>query len=180
MMKAMELPYGHSSRTIEIPAENLAWVEGPRYAEAIPDIAAAVRQAIRNPIGSPTLAELAERHGRRTLLLVDDSTRSTPQRLILPILLDELNDAGIPDSEISIMIALGTHRHMHHHELTERVGEAVFHRVPVFNLSHDPKDFVDLGVSPLGIPIQVSKRFLESEISIAIGNIIPHMYAGWS
>jgi len=180
MMKTVNLPYGHSSRTIEIPAKNLAWIEGPSYAPVIPDIEFAVRQAIRNPIGSPTLAELVQRHGKRTLLLVDDSTRSTPQALILPILLDELNAAGVPDNEISIMIALGTHRHMRHHELTERVGEAVFHRVPVSNMSQDPKDFVDLGVTPLGIPIQVSRRYLESDISIAIGNIIPHMYAGWS
>jgi nickel-dependent lactate racemase len=94
--------------------------------------------------------------------------------------LDELNAAGVCDGDIAIMIALGTHRQMHHHELTQRVGEAVFHRVPVFNLSQDPKDFVDLGVTPLGIPIQVSRQFLDSQISIAIGNIVPHMYAGWS
>jgi nickel-dependent lactate racemase len=179
-MTSITLPYGHSDRTIEIPTKNLAWIEGPRHAPVIPDIAAAVRHAIQNPIGSPTLAELAARHGKRTLLLVDDSTRSTPQALILPILLDELNKAGIADSDISVMIALGTHRRMQQREVAERVGEAVLHRVPVNNLSHDPKDFVDLGVTPLGIPIHVSRQYLESEISIAIGNIIPHMYAGWA
>ena len=180
MMKKITLPYGHEERVIEIPAENLAWVEGPRYATPIPDIEAAVRHAIRNPIGSPTLAELVARHGTQTLLLVDDSTRSTPQKLILPILLDELNAAGVPDSEISAMIALGTHRRMEHKEIAERVSEAVLHRIPVTNLSFDPKDFVDLGVTPLGIPIHVSRRYLESPITIAIGNIIPHMYAGYA
>jgi len=179
-MKSITLPYGHSTRTIDVPSKNLAWIEGPGHGPAIPDIAAAVRNAIRNPIGSPTLGELVKRHGKRTLLLVDDSTRSTPQALILPILLDELNAAGVSDSDISIMVALGTHRHMRHRELAERVGAAVLNRVPVFNLSQDPKDFVDLGVTPLGIPIHVSRRYLESEISIAVGNIIPHMYAGWA
>ena len=180
MMKQIKLPYGHEERTIEIPSENLAWIEGPKHAPPIPDINAAVRDVIRNPIGSPTLTELVARHGKRTLLLVDDSTRSTPQKLILPILLDELNAAGVPDSEISAMIALGTHRRMEHKEIAERVSEAVLHRIPVTNLSHDPKDFVDLGVTPLGIPIHVSRRYLESPITIAIGNIIPHMYAGYA
>jgi nickel-dependent lactate racemase len=180
MSQSITLRYGHGSRVVEIPAENLAWIVGPKKAPALADVAAAVRHAIRNPIGSPTLAELVARHGKRTLLLVDDSTRITPQALILPILLDELNAAGVADSDISIMIALGTHRQMHHHELTQRVGEAVFHRVQVFNLSQDPKDFIDLGVTPLGIPIEVSRQFLDSQISIAIGNIVPHMYAGWS
>ncbi len=180
MMKKISLPYGHEERTIEVPSENLAWIEGPRHAPPIPDIEAAVRDAIRNPIGSPTLAELVARHGKRTLLLIDDSTRSTPQRLIIPILLDELNAAGVPDSEISGMIALGTHRWMKYDEIAHRVGEGVLKRISVTNMSHDPKEFEDLGVTPLGIPIHVSRRYLESPITIAIGNIIPHMYAGWA
>jgi nickel-dependent lactate racemase len=180
MMRKITLPYGHQERTIEIPEANLAWIEGPRHAEPIPDIEAAVRQAIRNPIGSPTLAELVQRHGKRTLILVDDSTRSTPQKLILPILLDELNAAGVPDSDISGMIALGTHRWMSEAEIEQRVGSDVLKRIPVTNMSHDPSDFKDLGVTPLGIPVHVNRRYLETPITIAVGNIIPHMYAGWA
>lgn len=179
-MKKIELPYGRDRRTIEIPEQNLAWIEGPHSAPAIPDPADAVRRAIRDPIGGPTLAELVTRHGKRTLLLVDDSTRLTPQRVILPILLDELNSVGVADSEISVMIALGTHRGMQHEEIAERVGEAVMHRVPVANLCHNPADFVDLGVSPLGIPVRISRRYYETPITIAVGSIAPHMYAGWS
>ncbi len=180
MMKRITLPYGHEERTIEIPEENLAWIEGPRHAAPIADIPAAVRHAIRNPIGSPKLVELVARHGKRTLILVDDSTRTTPQKIILPILLDELNAAGVPDSEISGMIALGTHRRMSDKEIAARVGEDVLRRISVTNMSHKPEDFVDLGVSPLGIPIQISRRYLETPITIAVGNIIPHMYAGWA
>lgn len=180
MMKKITLPYGHEERTIEIPEENLAWIEGPRRAPPIAGMEAAIRDAIRKPIGSPTLAELVARHGKRTLILVDDSTRSTPQKLILPILLDELNAAGVPDSEISGVVALGTHRWMSEEEIAARVGESVLRRISVTNLSHKPEDFVDLGVSPLGIPIQISRRYLETPITIAVGNIIPHMYAGWA
>ena len=141
MMKKITLPYGHEQRTIEIPEENLAWIEGPRHAPPIADIPAAVRHAIRNPIGSPTLAELVARHGKRTLILIDDSTRTTPQKLVLPILLDELNAAGVPDSEISGMIALGTHRWMSDEEIAARVGEAVLRRISVTNMSHKPRRF---------------------------------------
>jgi nickel-dependent lactate racemase len=179
-MKKITLPYGHEQRVIEIPEENLAWIEGPRHAPPLPDIPAAVRHAIRNPIGSPTLSQLVARHGKRTLILIDDSTRSTPQKLILPILLDELNAAGVPDSEIAGMIALGTHRWMSEAEIEARVGKAVLHRIPVTNMSHKREDFVDLGTTPLGIPIHISRRYLETPITIAVGNIIPHMYAGWA
>jgi len=180
MNARITLPYGHETRTIEIPEENLRWISGPKMAPPLADLKEAVKAAIRNPIGSPSLAELVARHGRQTLILVDDSTRSTPQELILPILLDELNAAGVGDGDITIMVALGTHRRMNQQELTARVGEAVFHRVAVLNLSQKSEDFVDLGVTPLGIPVQVSRRYLEAQISIAVGNIIPHMYAGWA
>lgn len=180
MIKQITLPYGHERRTIEIPEENLAWIEGPRHADPIPNIEVVIRDAIRNPIGSPKLAELIARYGKRTLILVDDSTRSTPQKLILPILLDELNTAGVPDSEISGMIALGTHRWMNDTEIEQRVGTEVLKRIRVTNMSHDPKNFKDLGVTPLGIPIHVNRRYLDTPITIAVGNIIPHMYAGWS
>jgi nickel-dependent lactate racemase len=180
MNTTITLPYGHQTRTIEIPKENLLWVTGPRKAPPIEDLKGVVKAAIRNPIGSPSLAELVARHGKQTLILIDDSTRSTPQELILPILLDELNAAGVTDADISIMVALGTHRAMNEQELTARVGKAVFQRVAVTNLSQKPEDFVDLGVTPLGIPVQVSRRYLEAQITIAVGNIIPHMYAGWA
>jgi nickel-dependent lactate racemase len=180
MMRQIRLPYGHEHRTIEVPEENLAWVEGPKNAPPVADLGEAVRSAIRNPIGSPPLSELVLRHGRRTLILVDDSTRSTPQALILPILLDELNAAGVADRDISIVVALGTHRRMNRDELTARVGEVICNRVTVGNLSQKPEDFVNLGVTPLGIPIHISRQYLDCDISIAVGNIIPHMYAGWA
>lgn len=178
--KIITLPYGHETRAVAIPEANLAWVDGPKSAPPVADLRGAVRDAIRNPIGSPSLKQLVEKHGKKTLIMVDDGTRSTPQALILPILLDELNEAGVPDSEISIMVGLGTHRRMNEAELSDRVGEAIYRRVPVENLPQKPEDFVDMGVTPLGVPIHVSRRYLESEISIAVGNIIPHMYAGWA
>lgn len=180
MNRKITLPYGHTQREIEVPEEHLSWINGPQAAAPVPDVAQAVVQAIRNPIGSPGLAALAAAHGKRTLILVDDGTRSTPQKQILPVLLDELNAAGVPDSAIEVMIALGTHRPMSPEEIEQRIGAATCRRVRVENLSQKPEDFVDLGVTPLGVPIQVSRKYLESDLSIAVGNIIPHMYAGWA
>jgi nickel-dependent lactate racemase len=180
MNKEITLPYGHEKVSIEIPEVNLAWVDGPKQVPAVQDLAGAVREALAKPIGSPSLRELVAKHGKKTIILIDDGTRNTPQTLILPVLLDELAAVGLSTSDICIMVALGTHRAMGRAELIKRVGQEVFDRVEVINLSQKPEDFVDLGVTPLGIPIQVSRRYLESDISIAVGNIIPHMYAGWA
>jgi nickel-dependent lactate racemase len=180
MNQEILLPYGHTTKTLRVPESNLAWVVGPKDAPPVANLADAVRSAMRAPIGAPSLRELVARHGTRTVILVDDGTRSTPQKDILPILLDESNTAGVPDRDITALIALGTHRAMSESECTARYGMAVCARIHIENLSHDPRDFVDLGVTPLGIPIHVSRKYLESDISIAVGNIIPHMYAGWA
>ncbi|MBI5304446.1 MAG: nickel-dependent lactate racemase [Chloroflexi bacterium] len=180
MDKEITLPYGHDTKTLCVPEENLAWVVAPENAAAVLDLAAAVRSAIHSPIGSPALPELVARYGTKTVILVDDGTRSTPQQAILPILLDELNAAGVPDRDIIALIALGTHRAMNEAERIARYGGTICARIRVENLSSDPADFCDLGVTPLGVPIFISRRYLESQISIAVGNIIPHMYAGWA
>ncbi len=179
-MKTIEIPYGHTSKSISVPENNLAWICAPKNEPPIDDLEIAIHHALLNPIDSPSLKALVTQHGRKTVIIVDDNTRATPQSIILPILLDELNRAGVADDDITILIALGTHRPMDENESIERFGKAVMERVKVVNLSHHPNDFENLGVSPLGIPIEVSRLYLESDMSIAVGNIIPHMYAGWA
>lgn len=180
MNKEIIIPYGHETKTLKIPETNLAWVKGPKYVPPVENLSEAVRVAIQAPIDSPTLKELVTHHGTKTVILVDDNTRVTPQKFILPVLLDELNKAGVSDSDITVLIALGTHRAMERTECIERYGKNVMNRVKVLNLPQQPDDFVDLGETPSGVPIHVSRLYLESDLSIAVGNIIPHMYAGWA
>ncbi len=176
----VEIPYGNTRLAFEVPTANLVWIASPNPSEPLADLRAAVRRAIRAPIASPPLPELVRQCGTDTVLLVDDGTRSTPQNLILPILLDELNAAGVPDRDITAVIALGTHRPMSREECAERFGHEVVQRIRVENLPAEPAEFRSLGTTPLGVPISVYTRYLDSALSIAVGNIIPHMYAGWA
>lgn len=178
--KEVRIPYGDDAKLLKVPEANLAWVVGPKYVPPVSDLPEAVRQALAAPIGSPSLTELVAERGTKTMILVDDGTRSTPQREILPVLLAELNAAGVADGDITVMIALGTHRPMDAAERAERYGQEVVDRVNVINLPQGPEDFEDLGTTPSGVPIQVSRLYLQSQITIAVGNVIPHMYAGWA
>lgn len=179
-LKEVRIPYGHGAKTVRVPEANLAWVVGPKYVPPVKDLVQAVRAALAAPIGTPSLKELVAQHGTKTMILVDDGTRNTPQKQILPVLLEELNAAGVADSDITVMIALGTHRPMNEAERARRYGQEVVQRVNVINLPQGPDDFEDLGTTPSGVPIHVSRLYLESEISIAVGNVVPHMYAGWA
>jgi len=160
--------------------KNLIYVVGPRRVSSLSDPAWTVKQALIKPSGSPLLCDLVHRGGR-VLILVDDLTRPTPQAIILPVLLDELNKIGIPDKDISLLIALGTHRKMSLEEIEARFGPQVTSRVSVFN--HDCRNDHELvlwGHSPLGVPIVINHMVLEADMVIGCGSIVPHAQVGWA
>nr|MBP8036517.1 DUF2088 domain-containing protein [Negativicutes bacterium] len=99
---------------------------------ALPDPAAAVLAAIRNPIGTPPLREIVK-PGQTVAFIVNDPTRIARSYIFMPVLLDELNAVGVPDSDMRIVFALGTHRAMTEEEMVEAVGEAVAKRVKMYN-----------------------------------------------
>jgi len=176
-----DLLYGLTTVKVSLPLHQVAWVVSPRRLEPVQDVMAEVRRALAQPIGSPDLATLVRQRGKKTVILVDDYTRATPAAAVLRPLLAELNAAGVADEDITLLTALGTHRAMTETECAERYGADVVRRVRVVN--HDWQDqanLVELGRTKSGIPIVLNRRFLEAELKIATGNIIPHIYAGWS
>ncbi len=180
-LRHITIPYGHDKRVAHVLEDRLAWVVSPADLPTVPDVTATVRQALHQPIGCPPLPQLINQRGGTVVILVDDNTRPTPQHLLLPPLIDELNAAGIPDADITVLIALGTHRPMTSAECRAHYGDAVVDRVRVENLDNaNPAAFVDVGQTKSGIPVQVARRYMDAHVKIAVGNIIPHMYAGWS
>ena len=138
-----------------------------------------VRAALRRPIGAPPLDQIVRPHGR-VAILADDVTRPTPQRQILPVLLDVLNEAGVPDRDVTVIVALGTHRYMTRAEMREHLGDEVCARVSVLNHTwKDADTFVDLGTTPRGTPLKVNRLAYEADLLIGVGSIVPHIYAGW-
>jgi phosphoglycerate dehydrogenase-like enzyme/nickel-dependent lactate racemase len=177
----IELPYGQLKKAVMVPSENLVWNASPDGQPGVSDPVSAIRQAIEHPIGSPSLRRLAHNLKGEVVILVDDGTRVTPQALILPILLDELNRAGVPDEHIFLLVATGTHRPMTSEEQLDRFGGRVLERVRVENLDAEAPDaFVELGTTPSGVPVQVSRRYYEAALKIGVGNIVPHPTAGYS
>ncbi|GAB4533795.1 MAG: nickel-dependent lactate racemase [Anaerolineae bacterium] len=176
----ISLPYGDGQVTAHLPARNLMAVLSPRQVTPCLDAAAEVERALSNPIGMPPLA-VAARGARQAVIIADDLTRQTPLRLIIPYLLDELNLAGLSDEAISILIALGTHRPMSQEEILARFGPEVVGRLPVLNHPwNEPGQLADLGATPNGTPIQVSRMALEADFLIGVGSIVPHHISGFS
>nr|MDO8109940.1 nickel-dependent lactate racemase [Candidatus Sigynarchaeota archaeon] len=136
-----------------------------------------IEDAIDNPIGTPTLSELAK--GKRNVAIaVDDISRSTRLESILKVVLKRLNDAGIPDDKVTIIAALGSHRPMVRQDFVKKLGKEILDRCNVVN--HSPfLNLVKVGVSKLGTPVIVNKTYHDADLKIAVGGVVPHPLAGF-
>jgi nickel-dependent lactate racemase len=179
-LRPIALPYGEREITLRLTARNLGAVLTPRPAPVCPNPAAEVRRALSSPIGMESLAAAA-RGARRVVIIADDLTRQTPVDVIIPLLLDELQAGGIRAGQVGVLIALGTHRPMSQAEIQARFGTEVTRRVPVVNHPwQDPAQLADLGVTPNGTPIQVSRLAVEADFLVGLGSVVPHHIPGYS
>lgn len=143
------------------------------------DPAAAIREAIRNPIGSKPLREIV-RPGETVAFIVNDPTRVANSHVFLPILLAELNAVGIPDRDMRIVFALGTHRLMSEAEMESAVGPAVAARVKMYNSDcRDDSQFKYFGETSRGTPVYFHKRVVEADHIICTGSVVHHFFAGF-
>ena len=176
----LTIPFVERSLELEIPAGNLIFDVAPRDVLAVPDFANTIRQALANPIGTPRLMDMVQ-SGMKVILICDDNTRVTPVRQIIPLLLEELNRAGIPDRDIRIILASGTHRQMTEDEIEAKYGHEITDRVQVIRHHYkDPNELTNYGITNHGIPVVVNRNVVEADFRIAVGNIVPHHPAGWA
>ena len=179
-MTSVTIPFDGKPLTFSVPEHNLIEVLSPRSSEPLGDLTQAINNALDHPIDQPPLGEWVK-PGDRVIIVSDDNTRLTPSDRIIPPLLGRLNDAGIPDEQISCIMALGTHRYMTDQEMIDKVGDRVFRRIRVFNHEwQNPATLVDLGASDQGTPLLVNRAVVEADIVIGIGAVVPHHIPGFS
>ena len=148
--------------------------------QTAPDEDDAIAVALDNPIGSPSIEQLAKPDDR-VVIVVDDYTRPTPVARVLPHVLRRLHVAGIKPGQISIAFALGTHRAMTAEEIWHKVGVSVAAEHRLINTSvQDGSEYDFFGESRLGIPVYVLKEVSAATLRIGIGGIVPHCDVGYA
>jgi len=174
----VDLNYGREGLTVNLP--DSADIITPDYLSGLPNEAAALIQAIRLPIESPPLGQLVK-PGDTVVIVHTDITRATPNDRIMPVLLAELEGAGIARQDIILLNGLGTHRPQTENELRIMLGDQVVEQYQC--LQHDCQDdhnLVALGKTTLGHPVRINRHYLEADVRILTGFIEPHFFAGFS
>ncbi len=176
----IDMRYGHSTVSIDIPDKNLAAILETRECTPIADEGKAVRDAIMQPIASQPLSEISK--GRDSAcIVISDITRPVPNQVILPPILDTLEKNGIPRDKITILIATGIHRPNEGDELEEMVGRSIKDTYRIVNhFSQKPETHTYLGKTHKGTPVYIDKTYLAADLKIVTGLIEPHLMAGYS
>lgn len=178
-MKEYRVPYGKGEMCVELPEEHVAQVLLPPVIERPETVREAMAEALAHPIGTPPLERLVT-PGDTVVILVSDITRAWARfDLFVPLLVEELNRVGIPDRDISVIIATGKHRLNTEAEKEEILGRDLYQRLNVYD--HDPSTeaCVFLGETSRGTPVWINKRVAAADKVILTGGLSPHIYAGF-
>ncbi|MDH3457216.1 MAG: lactate racemase domain-containing protein [Gemmatimonadota bacterium] len=163
-------PDGHEERRFEFPEnwtvellEMSGWPPG-----ALPDLAG-LRAAIWE-----------EAKGKSTVsVAIEDLTRPTPLAPVLETVLGGLMEAGVPDSRIDLVMALGAHGPPDARGIRRKVGDWVADRFTV--RLHDPTGrLADTGMQVGAIPLRIDAGFWEADLRVGLGSMIPNPFAGFS
>ena len=172
----VQLPFGKSRTTLTIPDANFLKTLMPNDIEEGPTGDEEVIRSLENPICSRRLRDLVTA-GQKAVIVTSDITRPMPSCTVLPHVLKELNDGGIPDCDITVVFALGSHRAHTEEEKKKLVGEAVYGRVACID---SKGEFTHMGTTGRGTPVDIFKPVADADIRICLGNIEFHYFAGYS
>ncbi|HUI10865.1 MAG TPA: nickel-dependent lactate racemase [Bacteroidota bacterium] len=178
-MPAVSFPYP-AVPSLEIPDRNFMGVFAPPGAGSPRPEEEILASALSSPIGVPALSGALK--GKRSVLIVsDDHHRPTPVRRMLPPVLAAIAAAGIPESAVEIIMALGSHRQMTRDEIREKLGDGVAGRFRVTNHEWtNPDNLYFAGRVPPGIDVWVNRKMREFDFIVGLGQIMPMDVCGFT
>lgn len=173
----IKLAYGKGQLEVEFPDQRTTVIE-PAHIPGLQDEKAAVDAALEKPIAAPPLRDWL-RPDSRVCIVFTDITRATPNERIIPWLLEHL--ANVPQENITLLNATGTHRPNTREELERMLTPEVVRRYRVLNHnSENAEELIPLGTTRDGTPALLNRHLVSADVRIITGFIEPHFFAGFS
>jgi nickel-dependent lactate racemase len=173
----IQFGFGHTKLGLNLPDSQVIKVLKPNTVPVDLTGEDEVNRSLATPIGTSRLQNLVK-SGQKVAIITSDITRPLPSYKILPSILDELNRGGIRDEDVSVVFALGSHRGHTEDEMRKLVGDRVFDRVSC--LDSDSGEYIHLGTTSQGTPVDIFKPVVDADFRICVGNIEYHYFAGYS
>ncbi len=173
----LEFGFGKGIQTVELPEDNLMGVLTANTVEYDLTGEDEVERALAEPIGAPKLEEVVK-PGEKIAIVTSDITRPCPTWQIMPALLRHLYAAGVKREDITLVFALGSHRHHTPEEMQHLAGDLAYNEITC--VDSNPDDCINLGVTKSGTPVDITRVVAEADRRICLANIEYHYFAGYS
>ena len=179
-MQTLRLPYGDGYQTASIDDSLKIQMIDPPIRPVTKSLEELLEYAIEHPYGTPLLENMAKPDDT-VVIVMNDHTRPGPNPLILSAIMKRLEKAGVPDENITILFATGSHRAPTREEAIRIMGEKYYHRLN--SIAHDCRDdaaMVNIGNTSEGVPVYVNRLITECSLLITTGLVAPIHTAGYS
>jgi len=171
------LGYGKSEMTFTLNEKNLICELHPNNVMIGLTGESEVRRAVEHPINSGRLSEIVK-PGEKIAVITSDITRPMPSAIVLPIVLEEILKGGVKKEDITIVFALGSHRHHTEEEKRQLAGEKIYSEYRC--IDSEQNDTMHLGATKRGTPVDIFTPVAQADKRICLGNIEFHYFAGYS
>lgn len=177
-MLNFDFKFSKGTVNFEIPEKNFYKELIPNEVEVELSGGEEVIRALENPINSKVLKDIVK-PGESVVIVTSDITRPMPSYKVLPYVIREMKEAGINEKDITIVLALGSHRSHTEEEKKFLVGEEVY-RSEINIVDSDMNKCINLGMCKNGTPVDIFEPVAKADRIICMGNVEYHYFAGYS
>ncbi len=173
--KRILLPTSSEMLVLKLPERWNAVICRPKWLPVLSD--KDIVACFESPYKAPRLRELAK--GKRSaVVVVEDITRPMRMDRIVPVVLKELEMAGIERQAITIISAIGCHKPQSEPDFRCKLGNWIVDNYRTQNPSlHD--NIVYMGDTTAGTPIWINAVVAAADVKVGVGGILPHPNAGF-
>jgi hypothetical protein len=172
------LPYGESTVDVELPERVRVVARGGGAGSggglaAVDDLDAAVRDALDHPLGLPPIGDMVP-PGARAVIAFDDPTVTSfgpVRRVAIEAILEQLEGAGVAESDVRLICANALHRKFTHDELASIIGPELVNRFGDRLFCHDAEDgenIVSFGATARGYDVELSRHAVEADLCVYV------------
>jgi nickel-dependent lactate racemase len=186
-VKAVTLPRGVGFIEAELPdhAHIFSIVESTHEPRQIDNIKA-TRDALDDPLDYEPIEDLVG-PGSRVALVFPDRVKGgrhdlAHRKVALPQILERLDRAGVRESDIFPICAIGLHRKNSDAQMLEYLPPVMFERfsrIPNHD-AEDPEGVVHLGHTDRGDLVDFNRTCAEADLTIMLGHVQGNPYGGFS
>ena len=179
-MKNYTFAYGSGSVTIPLDENQVQAELAGNDIPALSDIRAAVRSSLEEPIGREPLRYCVKPGDKVALVISDMSRFWMRQDRVVPHLVDYLlYDCCLPEENLTVVVANGTHPGGDEADLRRLVTDAVYDRIRVVNHNCRAEDLVFLGTTSYGTEVSVNPIAAQADLCLCLGAATYHIMAGF-